>query len=78
MGLDKSVSFLELQPKGSYRDPPEHCIFPVRDAASTTLNVEVCELDTVLMNPTDLVYTYILMAPVAKLVNDMDMSTLYR
>ncbi|KAE8971730.1 hypothetical protein PF005_g26921 [Phytophthora fragariae] len=55
------------------RDTPEHYmyeyIFYARDAASSALNVEACELDT--LNSCDL-----LVAPVAKLADGMDMSTL--
>ncbi|KAE8904204.1 hypothetical protein PF005_g22906 [Phytophthora fragariae] len=36
------------------RDPPEHYIFPVWDATSAALSVEVHELDA--LNPDDLVY----------------------
>ncbi|KAE9036307.1 hypothetical protein PR001_g8892 [Phytophthora rubi] len=55
------------------RDPPEHYIFPVRDAASATLYV-VYEKDT--LNPDDLVCVLESPVPTCKFADEMDMSTL--
>jgi hypothetical protein len=53
-------------------DPPEHYVFPVADAASAVLNLEVYDMDT--LNPDDLLAT--LVVPVAKFADEMDVSTL--
>ncbi|KAE8905971.1 hypothetical protein PF005_g5136 [Phytophthora fragariae] len=53
-------------------DPPECYVFPVSDASSAVLNVEVYDMDT--LNPDDLLGT--LVVPVAKLADEMDVSTL--
>ncbi|KAI9986540.1 hypothetical protein PInf_025490 [Phytophthora infestans] len=53
-------------------DPPEHYVFPVPDAASAVLNVEVYDMDT--LNPDDLLGT--LVVPVAKFADEMEVSTL--
>ncbi|GMF11776.1 unnamed protein product [Phytophthora lilii] len=53
-------------------DPPERYVFPVPDAASAVLNVEVYDMDT--LNPDDLLGT--LVVPVAKFADEMDVSTL--
>ncbi|CAH0487814.1 unnamed protein product [Peronospora farinosa] len=53
-------------------DPPEHYVFPVTDASSSVLTVEVFDMDT--MNADDLLG--ILKVPVAKFADEMEVSTL--